>query len=420
MSEYLPRLIEFNIAEQSEVMGCIVVEGPKWCGKSTTAKRFAKTVVELQRDKVYQKYSLFAANGDDEYLLEGEKPLMFDEWQKLPSLWDTIRAEVDTIKEKGQFILTGSAKPIEDKGRHSGAGRMVKIVMRPMSLWESQESTGQISLGALFNGETKIKGDAQLDISRIAFITCRGGWPAAILMDDKNALLASRNYYKLLVEVDITDVDDIKRNPERAKKILHAYARQVSSLAANRTILKDVAEVCTDGKTLISYLNAFKKLFVIEDVLAWSPKLRSKTTIQTTPKRQFVDPSVAAQALEVCPEDLLDDVHTFGLLFESLCTRDLRIYAAKLGGTIYHYHDEKGLEADIIIHLDNGDWAAVEVKLGGHQIDEAAKNLLKLKEKIDSERMREPKFLMVLTGLDYAYRRPNDGIFVVPIGCLRD
>jgi len=420
MSDYLPRLIESEIAMQSEVMGCIVIEGPKWCGKSTTAKRFAKTVIELQFSDVFEKYQLLAANNARKMLV-GEKPIVFDEWQKIPALWDAIRAEVDTTREKGQYILTGSAKPKEDKNRHSGRGRIVKIVMRPMSLWESKESTGEISLSALFKGETKISGDAKLDIDRIAFIICRGGWPEAVCMNDKNALLAAKNNFKALVEEDVTDVDEIKRDPERAKKVLRSYARQISSLASIRTIQQDVeAGGSMDEKTLASYINAFRKLFVIEDVLAWSPKLRSKTVIRTSPKRQYVDPSIAAQALGASPGDLLDDVNTFGLLFESLCTRDLRIYAEKLGGTIYHYHDNKDLEADVIIHLDNGDWAAVEIKLGGHQIDEAAKNLLKLKERIDSERMREPKFLMILTGLDYAYRRREDGVFIVPIGCLKE
>ena len=324
MSDYLPRLIEPEIIKQSSVAGCIVIEGPKWCGKSTTAKRFAKTVVELQQKRVFDKYALLASSGDED-LLAGEKPLMFDEWQKLPELWDTIRATVDVTREKGKYILTGSAKPKEDRNRHSGIGRMAKVVMRPMSLWESKESTGQVSLSGLFKGETKIKGDAKLDIRRIAFITCRGGWPESVLMSDKDALVSAKNYFKLLTEDDITDVDEIKRNPERAKKILKSYARQVSSLASNRTIQLDVEEGGIDDRTLNSYINAFKKLFVIEDVLAWSPKLRSKTAIRTSPKRQFVDPSVAAQALGASPEDLLDDVNTFGLLFESLCTRDLRI-----------------------------------------------------------------------------------------------
>lgn len=420
MSDYLPRLIESTITEQSEVMGCIVIEGPKWCGKSTTAKRFAKTVIELQREKTFEKYKLLASAGEYGQLLFGEKPLMFDEWQKLPSLWDTIRAEVDCTKVKGQFILTGSAKPKEDHQRHTGTGRMVKVVMRPMSLWESRESTGEVSLAALFRGETRVKGNAKLDITRTAFVICRGGWPEAVGMNDKNALLAAKNYFKSLVEDDITGVDEIKRNPDRAKKILASYARQVSSLATIQTIKKDIEEIDADEKTLNSYINAFKKLFVIEDVVAWSPKLRSKTAMRTAPKRQFVDPSVASLAIGASPGSLLDDVKTFGFLFESLCTRDLRVYAEKLGGTIYHYHDEKELETDIIIHLDNGDWGAVEVKLGSHQIDEAAKNLLKLRDKIDSEHMREPKFLMVLTGLDYAYRRSEDGVLVVPIGCLKD
>ncbi|MDR3293310.1 MAG: DUF4143 domain-containing protein [Clostridiales bacterium] len=417
MNGYFPRLLETTIAEQSEVTGCIVIEGPKWCGKSTTAKLFAKTVIELQRSKTLEKYLMLSYSNND-LLLAGEKPLMFDEWQKIPALWDNIRAEIDVTRGKGQFILTGSARPVEDKNRHSGTGRFVRIVMRPMSLWESMESTGEVSLGTLFKGAANISGNSKLSIERTAFLICRGGWPESILMSDKNALLAARNYYRSLIEDDITGVDEIKRNPARAQWILKAYARQVSALASNRTIQQDVNPI--DEKTLSSYIDAFRKLFVIEDVAAWSPKLRSKTAMRISPKRQFVDPSVAAAALGSSPQDLLDDINTFGLLFESLCTRDLRIYAEKFGGTVYHYHDEKDLEADIIIHMDNGDWGAVEIKLGGRQIDEAAKNLLKLKDKVDSEQMREPSFLMVLTGLDYAYRRTTDGVYVVPIGCLKD
>jgi predicted AAA+ superfamily ATPase len=419
VATYLKRLIETAIAEQSEVMGCIAIEGPKWCGKSTTAKRFAKTLIELQFKETYEKYRLLEYN-DSRKMLDGAKPILFDEWQKIPSLWDAIRAEIDVVGGKGEYFLTGSSKPIVDKYRHSGIGRIIKLVMRPMSLWESNESTGDVSLQALFNGADKIAGDANLDISRLAFLTCRGGWPETVSMKDKNALLVAKNYFKMLVDEDITDVDGIKRNPERAKLILRAYARQVSSLASNRTIQHDVESVGVDEKTLSSYLNAFRKLFVIEDVSAWSPKLRSKTSLRTSPKRQFVDPSLAAQALNATPEILLDDVKTFGLLFESLCTRDLRIYTESLGGGIYHYHDQKDLEADIIVQLDNGNWGAVEIKLGGHQIEAAAKNLLKLKERIDTESMREPNFLMVLTGLDYAYRRRKDGIYVVPIGCLKN
>ena len=418
--EYLPRLIEEKIQDQMEATGCIVIEGPKWCGKSTTAKRFAKTVVELQMPKTFERYKVFATTSEGR-LLEGEKPLMFDEWQKIPELWDYIRHDLDNNGGRGKFLLTGSAKPIEDPNRHSGAGRMAKIIMRPMSLWESGESSGQISLKDIFAGNHKISGDSKINFEQIAYVICRGGWPEVIGDSEKVALRVASNYYQLLTDDDITDVDKIKRDPERARRILRSYARNISSLASNKTIKLDIArnDSVMDEKTLASYMNALRKLFVIEDVLPWTPFLRSKTTIRAANKRQFVDPSLAAVALGATPNDLLNDMNTFGLLFESLCVRDLRIYADKLNGTVYHYHDTNGLEADAIVHLNNGDWGAVEIKLGGNHINDAAANLLKLKNRIDEVRMKAPKFLMVLTGLNYGYCRP-DGVLVVPIGCLKD
>jgi len=298
---------------------------------------------------------------------------------------------------------------------------MAKIIMRPLSLYESLESTGEVSLSDLFNSAPAISGNSEVSFNRIAFLVCRGGWPESVLDDDDTALLIAKNYFLSLVDTDITDVDEIKRDPARARKILTSYARHISSFASNETIQNDVSagNGTLDNKTLTSYSNAFRKLFVIEDLTAWSPKLRSKTIIRTISKRQFVDPSIAAAALGASPADLINDINTFGLLFESLCIRDLRIYAERINGSVYHYHDSSGLETDAVIHLDNGDWGAVEIKLGGNMIDKAAENLLKLKRKIDTDHMKEPKFLMVLTGLNYAYRRP-DGIYVVPIGCLKD
>jgi predicted AAA+ superfamily ATPase len=420
MEEYLPRLIDDVLAKQLKASGCVVIEGPKWCGKSTTAKRFSKTTVELQRKTVLELYQTYMAT-EDETVLKGEKPILFDEWQNLPGLWDLIRWGVDTKGGRGQYILTGSAKPVEDPGRHSGTGRITIIVMRPMSLYESQESTGEVSLRDLFAGNVKISGNSKITLSRIAHIVCRGGWPESVLEDDDMSLLIARNYFRTLTAADITNVDGIKRNPKRARKILRSYARNVSSFAANTTIRDDVlaTDDTMDEKTVASYLNAFRKLMVIEDVEAWSPKLRSKTTIRTADKRQFADPSIAAAALGVSPNDLMGDIKTFGFLFENLCIRDLRVYADKLDGEVCQYHDSSGLEADAVIHLQNGDWGAVEIKLGGNEIDAAAENLLKFKGRVDTDAVREPKFLMVLTGLNYAYRRP-DGVYVVPIGCLKD
>ena len=400
--------------------GCVVIEGPKWCGKSTTAKRFSKTVVELQRTKVLEQYRTYLTT-EEENVLRGDRPILFDEWQRLPDLWDYLRWDIDTNGGRGQYILTGSAKPIEDKERHSGTGRIVKIIMRPMSLYESKESTGEVSLSELFNSPAQIAGDSEVSFNRIAHLICRGGWPESIGDDDDTALLIAKNYFRSLTDTDIIKVDDIKRNPERARRILRSYSRHISSFASNTTIQDDVSagNGTLDDKTLTSYSNAFRKLFVIEDLSAWSPKLRSRTVIRTADKRQFVDPSIAAAALGASPADLINDINTFGLLFESLCIRDLRIYADKIGGSVYQYHDSSGLETDAVIHLENGCWGAVEIKLGGNMIDKAAENLLKFKQKIDTEHMQEPKFLMVLTGLNYAYRRP-DGVYVVPIGCLKD
>jgi len=420
MKKYIPRLIETTISDQMSAAGCVLIEGPKYCGKSTTAARFAKTVVRLKNPLVLKKYEAYAAT-DGEKLLEGEKPMLFDEWQKILALWDFIGDDIDTNGGSGQYILTGSSKPIEDGNRHTGTGRFAKIKMRPMSLWESGDSSGQISLSRLFDRYHEISGDSELNFDKIALLICRGGWPESIGKDDRIALLKARNYYASLTESDIKNVDGIKRDPERAKRIMRAYARNISSLASDKTIMDDVAsnDSALDVKTFGSYTNALRKLFVIEDVLAWSPKLRSRTTMRSSDKRQFTDPSMAAAAMGAGPNDILDDINTMGLLFESLCTRDLRIYAEKLGGTVYYYHDKTGLEVDAIVHLNNGDWGAAEIKLGGNEIDDAAENLIKLKNKVDTDKMKEPKFLMVLTGLNYAYRRP-DGVLVVPIGCLRD
>jgi predicted AAA+ superfamily ATPase len=358
----------------------------------------------------------------DENMLSDEKPILFDEWQKIPDLWDYIRAYIDQGGIRGEFILTGSTKPIRDKKRHSGTGGFVKIVMRTMSLWESGDSTGEVSLADLFDGNKKISGTNNHNLNRLAFLICRGGWPEVMFDGEKTALRASRKYLDILFNEDLTEVDDIRRNPERARAILKAYARNISTPAKLTTIQSDIEanDAVLDPKTMDSYINAFEKLFVIEDIKAWSPGLRSKTTIRTADIRQFADPSLAAAVLNMTPNDLINDIKTFGLMFEAMAVRDLRVYAESLDGTVFQYHDAKGLEVDMIIHLDNGNWGAIEVKLGGSDnIEEAAKNLLKLKERVNTDKMREPAFLMVLTGMQYAYRRP-DGVLVVPIGCLKN
>lgn len=400
-------------------VGCVVLEGPKWCGKSTTGERFSKTVIKLQDPITFRQYVGLAATSR-KHLLMGIKPLMFDEWQKIPDLWDFIRMDIDESSGVGQYILTGSAKPLEDKARHSGTGRIAKVTMRPMSLWESRDSTGEVSLSDVFDGNDKVFGKSKLSLDDLAFVTCRGGWPESVVRPAQ-ALTLAQNYFQSLTTEDIVNVDGIKRNPDRARAILRAYARHISTYATNSTLLSDIAanDSTIDKTTLSSYLEAFAKLFVIENIKAWSPALRSKSIIRSADKRQFVDPSLATLALDSNPNDLVSDLNTFGFLFESLCLRDLKIYAENLNGNVYHYHDSDGLETDAIIHLSNGKWGAVEIKLGGNLIDKACANLLKLKRKINAERMNEPSFLMVISGVPGAYKRP-DGVLVVPIGCLKN
>ncbi len=419
---YLPRLIEHAITQSMKTNGCIVIEGPKWCGKSTTSERFAKSVVKLQKPATYKQYRILADIGDDN-LLSGEKPLLFDEWQKIPELWDYIRNYVDEVSGKGLFILTGSAKPIADKERHSGIGRIKKIMMRTMSMWESNESSGEVSLGQLFNKNGNISGKNKYQLKDIAHIICRGGFPSAVIEKNQEIVLNyAKDYVNALVANDITSVDDVKRNSKRARMILKSYARHISTAANMTTILKDVeaAADIQDIRTVNSYLEAFVKLFVIDETESWTPKLRSKTAIRTTSTKHFVDPSIATAILDATPNDLMSDLNTFGLLFENLVLRDLKIYAQSLEGNVYNYRDKSGLEADAVIHLNDGRWGLIEVKLGGEKsINEGAETLIKLKDKIDQDKMSKPSFLAVITASDlFAYKREDD-IYVIPIACLK-
>lgn len=418
MLNYIPRLIESTISRELSAIGCVSIEGPKWCGKSTTAERFAKTVIKLQNPIIFRQYSAFASTSK-ENLLRGEKPILFDEWQKIPDIWDFIRTDIDETRLIGQYLLTGSSRPIKDQSRHTGTGRIAKLTMFPMSLWESGDSIGSVSLYDLFISNKSVFGQSKLTLDDIAFVICRGGWPQAILHPEQ-ALILSQDYFNSLTTEDISDVDDIKRNPRRARAILRSYARNICSFASSSTLLSDVAsnDSTMDIKTLTSYLLAFEKLFVIDNITAWTPSLRSKSVIRAAEKRQFIDPSIAATALGAKPNDLFNDLKTFGFFFESLCLRDLKIYTASIGGELYHYHDSYGLEIDGIIHLSDGRWGAVEIKLGGNEIEQAAKNLLCLKNRVNSN-LGEPSFLMVLTGAPYAYKRTDD-VLVVPIGCLKN
>ena len=350
---------------------------------------------------------------------------MVDEWQLAPKLWDTIRFEVDHREGEGLFILTGSAVPAKtEEIHHSGAGRFAWLTMRPMSLYESGESSGEVSLEGMFETPDNIMGINKLSLDDIAFLICRGGWPRASLQTGDIALDQVKYYYDAVTRSDISRVDGVRRNRERAKRLMRSYARHQGSQAPISTIVEDMRvndEESTDVKTVASYIDALKKIFVIEDSVAWNPNLRSKTAIRTSDTRYFVDPSIAVAALGLGPKDLINDLNTMGLLFETLCVRDLRVFASALDGQVYHFRDKYGLECDAVVHLRNGKFGLIEIKLGGDQlIEQGATTLKTLAAKIDTDKMKVPSFLMVLTATGkFAYRRA-DGVYVVPIGCLKD
>ncbi len=423
MKEYYQRVSDKVLLEHLESKGAVLIEGAKWCGKTTSAKHIAKSVIEMDRPDMTAQYQQMARINPSN-LLEGEVPHLIDEWQIATNIWNAVRYEVDRRGEFGQFILTGSSVPAAlDESMHTGTGRIVRMQMRPMSLFESKDSTGQVSLMDLFNKKDISTVDNH-SIDEIAFLICRGGWPAALNHGKKVALKQAFDYYDAVVNDDISRVDRVKRDSERTKRILKSYARNVATQASLETIRSDVIsnDVETfDKEALYGYLNALKRIFVIEDSPAWNPNLRSKTAIRTSDTRYFVDPSIAVAALGLGPTDLVNNLELMGLIFENLCVRDLRIYADALDGSVYHYRDKTGLECDAVIHLRNGSYGLVEVKLGGDQsINEGAESLLKLMSKIDTEKMKKPAFLMVLCGVaPFAYKR-EDGVFVVPITCLKD
>lgn len=423
MDKYMTRIADKVIAERLEAKGAILIEGPKWCGKTTTGKHLAKSVIEMDRPEMTNQYKQMAELNPS-VLLTGEVPHMIDEWQIAPNLWNAVRYEVDQRDEFGQFILTGSSVPASlDSSAHTGTGRIGRIKMRPMSLFESKDSSGSVSLASLFKGEN-ISGIDSHDIKSIAYLICRGGWPKAIGTTEKVALRQAFDYYDAIVNDDINRVDGEKKDRERTARLLKSYARNVSQQASLESIRENVVVNDIESfsqATLYSYIDSLKKIFVIEDSPAWNPNLRSKTAIRTTDTRYFVDPSIASAALGLGPNDLINDLNTMGLIFENLCIRDLRVYADSLDGQIYHYRDKSGLECDAVIHLRNGDYGLIEIKLGGDKlIEEGAKSLLKLSDKIDTTKMKKPSFLMILCGVaPFAYQR-KDGVFVVPIGCLKD
>lgn len=424
MGKYKARIADRMLARKLAGKGAVLIEGPKWCGKTTTAEQHSGSVLYMD-DPMELKQNIQMADINPKVLLAGETPRLIDEWQLAPQLWDAIRFEVDHRDNLGQFILTGSAVPAKiDKINHSGTGRFAWLMMRPMSLFESGESTGEVRLSDLFNEQEQIIGINKLNIDDIAFLICRGGWPRAVGMEKQVALDQATDYFDAVVKYDISRVDNVQRNPERVKRLMRSYARHLGSQATLGTIaadMKNADKESADEKTISSYIEALKKIFVIEDSMAWNPNLRSKTAIRSSDTRYFIDPSIGVAALGLGPNDLSNDLNTMGLLFETMCVRDLRIFADALDGQIYHFRDKYGLECDAVVHLRNGKYGLVEIKLGGDELVESgAKNLITLSQKIDTDKMRAPSFLMVLTGVGkYAFRR-KDGVFVVPIGCLRD
>lgn len=427
MEDYRKRIIDDILKEELEAMGAVLIEGPKACGKTTTAEQAAESVIYMD-DPVRRSQYLQMVDTDISYILSGPTPRLIDEWQIATKIWDAVRFEVDHRRKDGQFILTGSAvPPKEDKEemKHTGTGRISWLRMRTMSLWESGESSGEVSLNDIFNHVTPIRGENRLKLADIAFLTCRGGWPKSIDKDtSKAALRQAINYYEAIVRTDISRLDDVERDEQRTRRIMRSYARHQGAQVSLKTILDDISDndiAELSDKTIYSYVNALKSIFVIEDMPAWNPNLRSKSAIRTSDTRYYSDPSIACAALGLGPDDLIDDLNTFGLMFECLCVRDLRVYAQSLDGLVYHFRDRTGLECDAVVHLRNGKYGLIEVKIGGEKlINEGAKSLLTLRERIDTTKMKSPSFMMVLTAVgDYAYVR-TDGVMVVPIGCLKN
>lgn len=424
MESYKGRIIDKTVEEKLAYSGAILIQGAKWCGKTTTAEHFAKSKLYMN-DPDEIKNNLQLAKIKPTVLLQGESPRLIDEWQIAPTLWDAIRFEVDHRDGFGFFILTGSAVPADlSEVNHTGTGRINRVTMRPMSLYESNDSSGEISLAKLFNGEDEIFAENHLGIEDIAYLVCRGGWPEVTKLQKKYALKPAIDYYEGLINSDINRADGEAKNIDRTRLIMRSLARNQGAQIANTKI---ASEISANEKSKISddsvakYINALKNIFAEEDMTAWNPNLRSKTVIRTADTRYFVDPSIATSALGIGPKDLLRDLNTFGFLFETICVRDLRVYGESLGGNVYHYRDKNGLECDAVIHLRNGKYGLIEIKLGGEDnIEEGCKSLKKLEKIIDFNKMPTPSFKMVLIGAGkYAYKR-QDGILIVPIGCLKN
>ena len=418
--KYLNRIADKVLNDSLEASGAVLIEGAKWCGKTRTAEEKAASVL-LMQDPDYTESYLKAAETKPSLLLRGKTPRLIDEWQMAPVLWDAVRFAVDQRGETGQFILTGSAVPKDNAVQHTGTGRISRMLMRTMTLFESLESSGDVSLKSLFDGTAEIEGMSSLTIERLAFALTRGGWPASVGEKESIALRRVYDYVDAVINIDVSRVDGVEKSPARVRALMRSLARNVSTMANLTTIRNDIAgdEDTISEKTIASYINALRRIFVVEDLPAWNPAMRSKTALRTSPKRHFTDPSIATAVLRATPDSLLQDFNTFGLLFESLCVRDLRVYAQAIDGEVFHYRDKNGLEADAIVHLKDGRWGAIEVKMGSKEIEAAAESLKSLREKVNLEKMKEPSFLMVLTGTDLAYRR-SDGVYIIPIGCLKD
>lgn len=430
--EYLPRIADNELKLRLEAFGAVQIKGPKWCGKTTTAEMQAKSVIKMQNPDMREGY-LATARTKPSLLLKGDTPRLIDEWQVAPVLWDAVRNAVDERRLKGQFILTGSTVVDDEQGEimHSGTGRISQMAMFPMSLFESKESNGSISLTELFNDKSlDIDGCmSELKIEQLIFAACRGGWPASLdNMSDEAKLLIARDYVDIVCNEDVSRVDKRQRNPALARLVLRSYARNLCTMAKKTNMLADVSVEMesTAMSTFDDYVGAFEKLYVINDIEAWNPSIRSKTVIRTGKKRCFVDPSIAVAALGLSPERLELDLNTFGFVFECLCMRDLKAYSQAMGGHLSYYHDRTGLEADAVLHLADGRYALIECKLGSREIDDGARHLLEIKELVEKKneeegqpKLRLPDLLMVLTGGEMAYTR-SDGVRVVPIGCLRN
>lgn len=420
---YRPRIVDSALKRKLRGKGAVLIEGPKWCGKTTTAEQVSKSTLSVDDPSTVNTNKILSEI-DPERLLTGDHPRLLDEWQVAPKLWDAVRHHVDRHKGQGQFILTGSSVPADiSETIHSGTGRFGWLVMRPMSLYESGDSTGDVSLASLFESQP-ISGCSDLDLDRLTFLICRGGWPESVDMDDDVALDQAFDYIDAVIRNDMSRVDNIRRDPQKVRMLLRSYARNQGTQISQTSISADISSNDTEGvseETVSEYLQALRKLYVIEDMKAWNPNLRSKTAIRTSDTRYFVDPSLAAASLRIGPQDLINDLNTTGFFFEALAVRDLRVYAESLDGDVYHYKDNLDNECDVVIHLRDGRYALLEVKLGGERlIDEGVKTLKDVLRRIDTDKMGKPAFMAIITGTErYAYRR-DDGIIILPLGALKN